>query len=524
MSYLRGTLALFFLLISCSEKERPKNASALPPPTNMGGKQLAEIHCASCHKYVPPTALPKSSWKKDILPFMGNRLGIYKEGKRPQSILGPRQSREIIEKANIFPKTPLLAKSDWDKIVDYYLTMAPDSMEIVERSEKITKGLAHFKVQESVYGHPQPLTSLVKLLPDDRGVVFNDSRTGKNTLTFLTSKLEKDYNYELEDTPVTYYEKKDTIYMAYIGKNILPHDIPDGSILKIVPYGSGKNDKSVKPIIQNLQRPVATAHGDLDNDGLEDIVVCEFGNRTGKLSWFKNEGNDRYSANYLNHRPGAVGAVIRDHDQDGDMDIFALMAQGDEGIFYYENQGNGSFMEKRLLTFSPLNGSQYLELADFDGDGREDILYVCGDNADKSLFLKPYHGIYIFLNKGNLQFEQSFFYPLNGAYKAVARDFNGDGNLDIAAISYFPDYLDHPEESFVYLENKGNLKFRGSTFDRPERGRWITMDAGDMDGDGDIDLALGSFVYFAAEGDTTGLSQRWLTESPSVLILQNTFR
>ena len=50
------------------------------------------------------------------------------------------------------------------------------------------------------------------------------------------------------------------------------------------------------------------------------------------------------------------------------------------------------------------------------------------------------------------------------------------------------------------------------------------MDAGDMDADGDIDLALGSFVYFEPMGDTTGLGKRWLTKGPSVIVLENTTR
>lgn len=198
------------------------------------------------------------------------------------------------------------------------------------------------------------------------------------------------------------------------------------------------------------------------------------------------------------------------------------MAQGDEGIFYFENRGNGTFSEKKLLSFSPLNGSLYIELADFNNDGFDDIMYVCGDNADKTPILKEYHGVYIFLNDGALNFEQAYFYQQNGAYKAMARDYDLDGDLDIASISFFPDYVQHPEESFVYLENKGGLMFEASSFLQSTKGRWIVMDAGDIDGDGDVDIALGSFVYFLAQGDTTGLSKKWLTESPSVIVLENT--
>ena len=131
-------------------------------------------------------------------------------------------------------------------------------------------------------------------------------------------------------------------------------------------------------------------------------------------------------------------------------------------------------------------------------------------------------GIYIYLNLGDYRFQEAFFYHLNGAYKAVARDFDLDGDLDIAAISFFPDYYRYPEESFVYLENIGVFEYKEFSFPEVTRGRWIVMDAEDMDADGDVDLALGSFVDFYPEGDTTGLQEMWLNEGPSMIVLENT--
>ncbi|MEO6814503.1 MAG: VCBS repeat-containing protein [Ginsengibacter sp.] len=96
------------------------------------------------------------------------------------------------------------------------------------------------------------------------------------------------------------------------------------------------------------------------------------------------------------------------------------------------------------------------------------------------------------MDDGNNHFKQKFFYPINGCYKAMARDFDGDGDLDIATISFFPDYRNQPLESFVYLKNNGNLNFQPYTFPQANMGRWITMDAGDIDGDGKIDIILGN--------------------------------
>lgn len=266
------------------------------------------------------------------------------------------------------------------------------------------------------------------------------------------------------------------------------------------------------------------AYGDLNNDGLEDIVACEYGDLTGKLVWYENKGQNRYEQKLLRASPGAITSIIKDVNGDGLQDIVVLMAQGDEGVFLYTNQGKGTFTEKKLLSFSPLNGSLYIELADFNKDGFDDLIYVSGDNADRTPFLKSYHGIYIFENDGKFNFTQSWFYQLNGAYKAIPRDYDLDGDLDIAAISYFPDYVNYPEESFVYLENTGNLTFTDYSFPEAINGRWFVMDAGDLDGDGDIDLALGSFVYFLPMGDTSGLGKRWLNSGPSVAVLENTTR
>jgi len=43
------------------------------------------------------------------------------------------------------------------------------------------------------------------------------------------------------------------------------------------------------------------------------------------------------------------------------------------------------------------------------------------------------------------------FYHLEGAYKAMQEILDLDGDLDIAAISFFPVNAAYPEESFVVL-------------------------------------------------------------------------
>ena len=200
------------------------------------------------------------------------------------------------------------------------------------------------------------------------------------------------------------------------------------------------------------------------------------------------------------------------------------MAQALESMFVFTGDGKGHFTKHLIFQKQPSWGHSGFELADFNRDGLMDLLVTNGDNADFSTSpTKPYHGIRIYLNRGNLRFEEAWFFHLNGAYKAIARDFDGDGDLDIAAISFFPDYDRSPRESFVYLENQGGWRFRASTFRECISGRWLTMDAGDLDGDGDDDLVLGSLVKMPTPVPDF-LKKTWDEQGPSVMILKNNLR
>ncbi|HRP56177.1 VCBS repeat-containing protein [Agriterribacter sp.] len=516
---------ILYLLVSCTAKKQDDTTPIEEPPVSgLPGKELAVAHCSRCHAFVGPELLTKKTWKKNVLPAMGFRMGIYSDGSRPDSLFDKGASGEIVRNAGIYPESPVLAKADWHKIEQYFMEHAPDSIPDPLRKSPIRIGLRHFKYKEPSFSRRPSLTTMVKILPGSRGIVYNDSKSRRNILTFLTPGLSEDYSIVLPTTPVQFDEKLNGLYLTTTGNGIFPTDAPVGAVQRWVKNGSQPGYKPEDFIIGNLQRPVCIAYGDLNKDGLEDIVVCEFGNQTGRLSWYENTGKGGYNKRVLRNKPGATTAIIKDVNNDGLPDIYVLMTQGDEGVFLYENQGSGKFKEKRLLSFLPLNGSQYIELADFNKDGFDDIVYVCGDNADKTPVLKKYHGIYIFLNDGKSNFTQSYFYPMNGAYKAMVRDYDLDGDLDIAAISFFPDYLRYPEESFVYLENKGDLQFNDYSFPEAAKGRWIVMDAGDVDSDGDIDLVLGSFVYFLPQGDTTGLGKKWLLTGPSVAVLENTTR
>jgi hypothetical protein len=161
-------------------------------------------------------------------------------------------------------------------------------------------------------------------------------------------------------------------------------------------------------------------------------------------------------------------------------------------------------------------------MVDFDLDGDMDLLYTAGDNADFIPILKPYHGVYLFENNGNGNFKQRRFLYMPGAYKALMHDFDLDGDLDIAAISYFPDFSISEPMSFALFINQGNLNFIAESIDLQSLGRWIVMDAADKDNDGDVDIALGSLLMEPnPKGNWIDL---WLKKSVPFIVLENTHR
>jgi hypothetical protein len=470
------------------------------------GKKLAVTYCQSCHQLPNPSLLDKTTWRHSVLPVMGLYLGV--KYHTTDSILNDQSGN-----AGYLPQKPVIDSVAWRQIVNYYVTQAPERLPVADRAEPI-KQLPFFKIIPAPveWVSTSSFTSYVKIdesVTPHRLIVCDGMR---NRVIVLSDKVKTFNSSIMSGAIVDMVFQKDHIIATSMGNDLWSNNAKNGTVKEISIDKTGMVSIQDRLIIDRLGRPVSTTITDLNMDGTPDYLITQFGKMTGRLSWFEETGG-KNKEHILKDKPGSIKTIVDTDNPKKIPHIWALFAQGDEGIFQYINDGKGNFTEKRILSFPPSYGSSYFDLVDFNGDGLKDIIYTCGDNGDYSQIPKPYHGIYIYLNDGKDNFRQKYFYPINGCYKAIAKDFDGDGDLDIATVSEFPAKAT-PWEAFIYLENKGGLNFQAYTLPLDVSfSNGMTIDAGDIDGDGKPDLLLGNGYVAPKVSDTN--------KQPLFLVLKN---
>lgn len=190
-----------------------------------------------------------------------------------------------------------------------------------------------------------------------------------------------------------------------------------------------------------------------------------------------------------------VDAVFVDIDLDGDQDLYVVSGGGDfepndpalqDRV--YLNDGNGDFSPtKNALPTMPTSGA-CVRTGDMDGDGDQD-LFVGGRHIPGKYPYAPRSYV--------LENESGVFKDITGAFApqlmnpgmvtdAAWVDFNGDRMLDLVVVGEWMPIM-MMENAGSRLEDTAAKAGLGN-----QTGWWFSIEAGDMDGDGDMDFVVGN--------------------------------
>ena len=211
------------------------------------------------------------------------------------------------------------------------------------------------------------------------------------------------------------------------------------------------------------------AVGDFDNDGFDDLYVCQPAGLPNRL--YRNRGNGAFedvSAHAgVDVLDNTACALFADFDNRGLQDLLVV---GGSGPLLFRNKGDGTFaLERDAFHFSsPPSGTfTHAALADYDNDGRIDI-YLCTYQyylgLDQYHYPVPYYDARngpqncLFHNEGGLRFDETTqaagLNVENNRYSFACAwgDSNGNGLPDLCVANDFG-------ESQLY-RNNGHGAFR----------------------------------------------------------------
>ncbi len=516
-------------LISGSENDR--SSKDMPTPLDKDylkeGELLSKQFCGSCHQYPAPSLIPRKTWLQSVLPAMSVRLGRhylpqgqtknYRDHQSldyiPASYFGTGIARERILDLGDFPNKPMLAHNEWMKIVAYYGENAPSELDVDPHEITITTP-SPFR-QHAIPVNDQFSDKWISLChAKDHNTLYAGSESDSSLKYIDPKTFSISHSTPYPSTPVFVLPNKDSLHVLTIGSMVSTDELKAGV------YRENLKTRTTKALFENLPRSVHLQQVELGASNPLAFLISGFGNTVGEITLMV-ENSNAWVQLPVSNRQGSIASYFDDMNGDRKLEIVSLVSAGAEGVYQYQHE-SGNVVEKQLISFPPSYGSNSMKLADWDDDGDLDIFITQGDNGDYDPVLKPYHGIRIYENKGMDRFQEVLFYPMHGASGIEIQDFDLDGDLDIAAISFFPNWQAEATIDFIYLENVDG-KLRNTSPTMPGGlSRWLVMESGDFDGDGDSDIVLGSHYFKYAVPDST--VEAWRKNPISLMYLENTTR
>ena len=258
--------------------------------------------------------------------------------------------------------------------------------------------------------------------------------------------------------------------------------IPAGVSISLPRYGEPGNDDFVYH---------GAAAGDLDRDGLQDLVVTGI----NRNYLYLNQGGrfqDVADKSGISVTPPGTAPLLLDYDNDGDLDVF-MASVGEQMLF--ENRlvpsGKLLFFDISQEVGVAVNAIGFSATAgDVNGDGWTDV-YVASYNRYGRVMPDSWHRAsngtpnLLFLNQGDGSFRESGaewgVRDQRWSYAAQFADINGDGRLDLYVANDFG-------ENGYYVNLGDRFEDRASSLGLLDPGNGMGVSFGDFNNDGRIDL------------------------------------
>lgn len=317
---------------------------------------------------------------------------------------------------------------------------------------------------------------------DGRQTILSNLETNKThliaqasgeSLNISTSKeLDPIFSDQSEDLLLSNVVHKENEYDDYAKEILLPH--------KMSQFG---------PFL---------ASGDVNGDQREDFFLGGAAGSPGRL-FLQNEagtfdelGSGPWEADASSED---MGIAFVDFDNDGDLDIF-IASGGNEfdpndpllQDRLYENHGDLHFTKTRGILPSYLVSSSCVEISDFDNDGDLD-LFVGGrlvpgkyPHPSTSILLENSNGRYIDATKSLAPDLEN----LGMVTSAKWADLNNDGLEDLVLVGEWMPVT-------LFIQSQDNVFQKEVANGLEEMAGWFySVDAEDMDNDGDKDIIVGN--------------------------------
>jgi hypothetical protein len=193
----------------------------------------------------------------------------------------------------------------------------------------------------------------------------------------------------------------------------------------------GNGDGTFQPatLISAGNNPISIAVGDFNNDGHQDLVVSDYGNRSsggnGSVSVLVGNGDGTFEAPVtLTAGNEPFGLAASDFNGDGKLDF--VVTDYDSGVYVFLGNGDGTFQSLALVSTG--NSPSAIAARDFNGDGKLDLA-VAGSPQSGGFSI-----VSILLGNGDGTFQSPVPYNVTDwlLTSIATGDISGDGRIDLA--------------------------------------------------------------------------------------------